>query len=853
MHPLGFTVKFHRPRCQTRISGARIAPRAAPKGGGKNQDVSTNSTPSSTQGPETHREPPHPIPIEHIDPDALKVVRRLKRYGHTAYLVGGCVRDLLLGRTPKDFDVGTSARPRQAKHLFRNSRIIGRRFRLVHVVFGKKVIELATFRAHSGAPELPETEGNEAQAAEDGDRPTPLPDEGGTPSGTMPAAGPAGAAASAAADDEDLLIRSDNVFGSPEQDAFRRDFTVNGLFYDPETEQVIDHVGGLADLERRVLRTIGDPEVRFREDPVRIVRAIKFAARLHFAIEPKTFDAMLKSRGELAKAAPPRLAEEVVRLAQGGAGAESFRLLSDLGILPFIAPLVGEALAQANAKGTADAGPAGLFWKHLEAIDRWSRGPGDLTRATVLACVYGPVLREAMAANPNAQRDPGAAFFHAIRPAIQDRLISRREADRIKLIYIAQRRLESPPNPRDVQEVRNQQGAPQQQGGHPGQGGGRRRRRRRGGSAQGFATRDYFRESVAYFKLDAIAKGKHPETWAAWEALLPAAPLPREVLPFRRREEEAMAAATAGFELPDDEKPPTPEEIEANRSLPEDEEFHRGRRRRRGGRLSEHARERERMERTNVGESGGPSADRPANGAPGWMQDSYAEAGEGAPGEGGLLERNSGAGAAAVPALPRLRKPVRERDRAAQPPVAEVPQAPPAPKLTPQERILRAMSSDSPLINPYTGRVYTLRKFHPEELPAPSIATDASGQVVATGGGAGYAPSATAAEPEASEPYTLDEFEPEEADAVQEARREAGAAAAPSAPAASANGAPAASAAQGTPGANAPGDGRKRRRRRGRRGRGRGRGPGGGGGGNGGGGGGAPPAGGGAAGGGSPA
>ncbi len=756
----------------------------------QNQDRPTISSTSTTQ--QTHREPPHPIPIEHIDPDALKVVRRLKRYGHTAYLVGGCVRDLLLGRTPKDFDVGTSARPRQVKHLFRNSRIIGRRFRLVHVVFGKKVIEVATFRSQH-APSEPE-QVDEAAAGEN----PPVVD------------GPE----QEQEQDRDLLIRNDNVFGTPVEDAFRRDFTVNALFYDPETAQVIDHVGGLADLERRVLRTIGDPDIRFKEDPVRIVRAVKFAARLHFAIDPATFDAMIRNRGELSKAAPPRLAEEVVRLAQGGSGAESFRLMHDLGILQYVAPLVTEALAKANEKKTIDAGANGLFWRQLEQIDRWPHGPTDVSRATVLACVYGPVWRQAVDSR-DAQRDPGAAFFNAIRPAIQDRLLSRREADRMKLIYVAQRRLESPPG---AGEQAPQGGQP-----HPGQGGGGRRRRRRrggGGGGRGLAARDYFREAVAYFRLEAAGRGKASDAWDAWEALLPQAPPVREVLPFRRRAEEALAQAP--HEHVDDERQPTPEEIAAVNSLPEDEEFH-GRRRRRGGRLSENARERERMEQTRPGESGGiPEPPKPVLG------------------EDGLP-------------VPKLTKPERKRPIVAQPqPQAVVapPPPPPQPKLPPSERIARAMASENghPLINPYTGKPYIPRKVFDEvpvavplsHAPAGPLAAEASGGV-----------SAAVSEATPAGGYTLDEFEqvgepeaeagllptPEEKrpekrqdrgqDRGQEKKADAGRSQPPQQP--------------GQPG----GEGRRKRRRRGRRGRGRGGNrPNGGGGGGGGGGNSAPPAGG---------
>ena len=196
-----------------------------------------------------------PIPKELIDPDADKILRRLRRNGHIAYLVGGCVRDLLLGRTPKDFDIATSATPNEIKDLFRNSRIIGRRFRLAHIFFGQKIIETATFRTN--------------------------PREGAEATGDEP---------------EELLIRRDNVFGTAEEDARRRDFTINGLFYDIESGEVIDYVGGLADLGARTVRTIGDPDVRFREDPVRILRAIKFAARLGFSIEQGTYEALLAHR-----------------------------------------------------------------------------------------------------------------------------------------------------------------------------------------------------------------------------------------------------------------------------------------------------------------------------------------------------------------------------------------------------------------------------------------------------------------------------------------------------------------------------------------------------------------------------
>src|SRR5688572_1573091 len=210
------------------------------------------------------------IKPDQIDPDAAKVVERLRRFDHAAYLVGGCVRDLLLGQKPKDFDVATSATPNEIRRLFRNCRIIGRRFRLAHIFFGSKIIETSTFRAN---PRDSEDEPGEAST------------EG---------------------ESQDLLIRRDNVFGTAEEDARRRDFTINGLFYDLETSQVIDYVSGMADLQERLVRTIGDPDIRFREDPVRILRAIKFAARCNLSIEPETYRRMLEHAAEIGKCAQAR-------------------------------------------------------------------------------------------------------------------------------------------------------------------------------------------------------------------------------------------------------------------------------------------------------------------------------------------------------------------------------------------------------------------------------------------------------------------------------------------------------------------------------------------------------------------
>jgi tRNA nucleotidyltransferase/poly(A) polymerase len=232
------------------------------------------------------------ITVDRIDPDAAKVVRRLTRYGHQAYLVGGCVRDLLLGREPKDFDVATSATPDDMRNLFRNCRIIGRRFRLAHLYFGPKVIETATFRA-------------------------------------APRDNPASS---------DPLIWHDNVFGTAEEDARRRDFTINGLFYEVGTGKVIDWVGGIRDLRSGIVSTIGDPDVRMQEDPVRILRAIKFSARLGFSIDEQTRAAMVRHAPLIARCSVARVLEEIYKLLRGGTCELAFRQMAEIGVLPVLFP-----------------------------------------------------------------------------------------------------------------------------------------------------------------------------------------------------------------------------------------------------------------------------------------------------------------------------------------------------------------------------------------------------------------------------------------------------------------------------------------------------------------------------------
>ncbi len=349
-----------------------------------------------------------PIPHDQIDADAEKVVRRLTRSGFSAYLVGGCVRDLLLGRTPKDFDVATSATPPEIKALFRNCRIIGRRFRLAHVFFGPKIIETSTFRANP-------RENEPVESAE--------------------LSGPSGDGRGPAPSENELLIRRDNVFGSAEEDARRRDFTINGLFYDLDAEEVIDYVDGLADLEQRTVRTIGDPDIRFREDPVRILRAIKFAARLDFNIEPQAWRAILTHRGEIAKCAPPRVLEEIYRLMRGGAARRSFELLEETGVLEILIPSLDEHLRSAP-------GDRARLYATLDGVDALWR-EGTAASNALLACTLtAPTVADLLyEADPPQGGDAALELWERARPILEGMRASRRDSEYARQMLLAQRRL----------------------------------------------------------------------------------------------------------------------------------------------------------------------------------------------------------------------------------------------------------------------------------------------------------------------------------------------------------------------------------------------------------------------------
>jgi poly(A) polymerase len=250
----------------------------------------------------------HGIAREAISPAALKVCEVLAARGFGAYVVGGAVRDLLLGIAPKDFDIATDARPEQVKPLFRRALVIGRRFRLVHVMIGSETVEVSTFRAGNDGP-APKGEGARAM-------------------------------------DEHGRVLRDNVFGNQEEDARRRDFTINALFYEPAAGEVIDYHGGIADLRKRLLRMIGDPEARYREDPVRMLRAVRLAAKLGLTIDPATRAPIRRLAPLLGNVPPPRLFEEMLKLLLSGHASACLRQLRDEGLSHGLLPLLDVILEQ---------------------------------------------------------------------------------------------------------------------------------------------------------------------------------------------------------------------------------------------------------------------------------------------------------------------------------------------------------------------------------------------------------------------------------------------------------------------------------------------------------------------------
>lgn len=307
----------------------------------------------------------HPISEKTIDSDALKVIHRLKRHGYSAYLVGGGVRDLLLNIPPKDFDIATSAKPDEIKALFRNSLLIGKRFRLAHIRFGSKVLEVSTFRA-----------GQTKDAN---------------------------------------FITNDNEFGTEEEDAMRRDFTINGLLYDPEEHAIIDYVKGLKDIDNRILRTIGNPAIRFCQDPVRMIRLIKFQARIGFSIEAETEKALKENIEEILKSSPDRILGELFKILETKVSSKFFKLMDEYGFTHLLFPQLAEALDATSKEQTH---------QFLQLADRQEIHNPE--KNILLACFLFPLLeRKIQTAYLDQDKTPHLGEIYALtKDLIRDTLVA---------------------------------------------------------------------------------------------------------------------------------------------------------------------------------------------------------------------------------------------------------------------------------------------------------------------------------------------------------------------------------------------------------------------------------------------
>ena len=309
----------------------------------------------------------HCLSPEMINQDARKVVDVLQNAGHEAYVVGGCVRDLLLGLKPKDFDVATSAKPWEVKALFRRSRIIGRRFQIVHVQLSREIIEVTTFRS------------NENQSSNKNHRQQ---------------------------NDSGMLTR-DNVFGTVEEDASRRDLTVNALYYDPSDNSVHDFTHGLDDIDERTIRIIGKPSLRFREDPVRLLRVARFAAKLSFEIESSTAGPMKHRAGDLQQVSPPRLFDETLKLFMGGNGRDVFELLLKFNLFNYIVPQLAPMLN--DRQGTA----LKLVTQALTNTDNRIRNAQRVTPAFIYAALLWPVVQRTASSYEKNGNSPTYALSKA--------------------------------------------------------------------------------------------------------------------------------------------------------------------------------------------------------------------------------------------------------------------------------------------------------------------------------------------------------------------------------------------------------------------------------------------------------
>lgn len=409
----------------------------------------------------------HNISRRQINPHALHTLYRLRDDGFVAYLVGGCVRDLLLKRTPTDFDIATNATPGQIKRLFRNCRLIGRRFRLAHLHFNEEILEVSTFRA--AAPLAEEDEEGAEETGKAKRHPRHLKNDDG-------------------------MVLRDNVFGTPEEDALRRDFTINALAYNIADFTIIDYTTGLRDLRERRIRTIGDPLVRFTEDPVRMLRAVRFAASHDFTIDPAAWQVICRLSPTISRAAPARLYEEMLKLFLSGAARPVAILLESSGLLAALFPGLDRWLA-------ADGRHRTWLQANLAYIDQLPRSETSPSPGLLLAALFGASLEsEALAGHRDGipfQQALDSAAGMTLKELCQTVTVPARSGDRLRRILAVQPALHRLPPRR----------------------------------AAALAARPEFAEALAYLRMAAATRGEKPPALAWWEEFLAGTPPEKISLP----------------------------------------------------------------------------------------------------------------------------------------------------------------------------------------------------------------------------------------------------------------------------------------------------------------------------------
>lgn len=370
-----------------------------------------------------------------VSQNALRVLYRLKEAGFQAFLVGGCVRDLLLGGTPKDFDVATDALPEDVKKLFRNCRLVGRRFRLAHVFFGGETIEVATFRASSAPlpgeeplPDLDPEEGEGPELSEPDEFDADVADSSGEIARVL--------------DSQGRILR-DNVYGTIDDDVWRRDFTANALYYNIADFSIWDYTGGSDDVQARRLKLIGDPETRYREDPVRMLRAARFEAKLGFTIEPGTAEPIRRLAPLLADVPPARLFDETLKLFLAGHGARSFEVLRAHGLLDALLPTVSAYFTKHPGSLVEQ-----LLVRGLVNTDARVAADKSVTPTFLFALLlYGPIAQAIESAPPNRWHDI-ATIMDAVETAaraLQGRVaLPKRFSLGVREMFALQPRLEQP-------------------------------------------------------------------------------------------------------------------------------------------------------------------------------------------------------------------------------------------------------------------------------------------------------------------------------------------------------------------------------------------------------------------------